>query len=262
MKNKIPIIVLTQEDYFFIPSNIEKLSKIANIKEIVVLNTQGALVNKTKQFINWFGIFQVGKMALKVYYRRILNILDPLFGFKILNGKGSVKLMAKKMNIPLRTETKINGDDFFKHIQQYDIKLMVSYSCPVVIKERLLNYPKYGVINVHGSYLPAYQGLLPSFWHLRFSEKYAGATVHYMSQKIDDGDIILQDKVDISKCKSMFDVMKLTKLKGGELMVNAITQIENNTVQIKPNNTKEGHYYSWPKDEDVNEFKKKGYRFV
>lgn len=260
--NKLKIIILTQEDFFFIPKNIEKLALISDIKEIVILDTKGALNNKTMQFVKWFGIWQVGIIALKVFQRKFLNLFDLIFSFKVLNGRGSVKMIAKKYKIPLRVERNVNSDYFYEKVSSYKPDVILSFSCPVVIKERLLNFPKHGIINVHGSYLPNYQGLLPSFWHLRNSEQNAGATVHYMSKKIDDGDIILQDHVDISQCKSMFDVMRETKLKGGELMVQTLKLIQENTIVVKENDVKKGNYYSWPQDSDIKEFKEKGYKFV
>ena len=140
--------------------------------------------------------------------------------------------------------------------------MIISFSAPQVIKEPLLSFPKYGVINVHGSLLPDYRGCMPSFWYLYNDEIWGGATVHYMSAAIDDGSIILQDKISLEGCKTMFDVMNKTKELGGDLMVKAILSIKNQTVVIKPNNTSEGQYYTWPKIEESRKFLRNGKRLV
>ena len=80
-----------------------------------------------------------------------------------------------------------------------------------------------------------------------------------MSEKIDDGDIIEQGSVDISDCKSMFELMKRTKRVGGELMVKAIRA---GTVETRPNRTEEGRYFTWPTVEQAREFRRKGCRLI
>jgi len=130
------------------------------------------------------------------------------------------------------------------------------------IKEPLLKLPKYGIINVHGSFLPYYRGLLPSFWVLYYEEKETGATVHYMNENIDDGDIIIQDKIDISECKTMYEVMNKTKQLGGELMIEAIKKISRTPVTTIKNDTNKGNYFSWPIIEHAKEFHRKGYSLI
>ena len=83
-----------------------------------------------------------------------------------------------------------------------------------------------------------------------------------MSAAIDDGDIIMQDSVDISDCKSMFELMKKTKLLGGELMVKTIKEYEKGNVQSRKNDTEHGSYFSWPTVEQAREFRKQGKRLV
>ena len=64
---------------------------------------------------------------------------------------------------------------------------------------------------MHCSLLPKYSGILPSFWTLFNDEKETGATVHYMDDEIDNGDILGQKSVKILKTDSMFDIIKRTK---------------------------------------------------
>lgn len=259
---ELKVIVLTQEDSFFIPLNIKKLSEVASIKEIVVLNTKGSLVNKTSNFFLWFGLFQFVKMGFMVGFRYFLNILDNLFFYKILRGEGSIKTIANMKGIPYLVLKNVNSPEFLEHIKQLEIDLIVSYSCPVVIKPPLLSYPKYGIINVHGSYLPEFQGLLPSFWHLYHKSEFGGATVHYMSEKIDDGDIIVQERIDLKNCKTMFELMQLTKKTGGDLMVKAVLLLAEEKVNPVKNETSKGSYYSWPTKEQAIEFRKNGGKLI
>ena len=83
-----------------------------------------------------------------------------------------------------------------------------------------------------------------------------------MSAKIDDGDMLEQASVDISDCASMFQLLKKTKLLGGELMVQAIRDIENCTVRRRKNDTAQGRYFTWPTAAQAREFRKKGKRLI
>ena len=166
------------------------------------------------------------------------------------------------MKVPYRVETNLNSTEYVEHIRDLAPDLIISYSAPQVIKQELLNIPRCGIINVHGALLPNYRGLLPSFWYLYHEEKIGGATVHFMSSAIDDGDICEQGSVDISDCDSMFQLMKKTKLLGGELMVQAIQHCAMGTMTVKPNKTEEGCYFTWPTVEQAREFRKKGKRLT
>lgn len=256
------VVVITQEDNFFIPKNIEKVAEICDVAEIVIINSKGALVNKISDFYKWFGVSQFLKLGLKVLKRRILNFLDEVSEYRLMYGYCSVKSISKKHEINIIKIDNINSEDFYNHIRMINPALIISFSAPQVIKEPLLSYPENGILNVHGSLLPDYRGCLPSFWYLYNNEKYTGVTVHYMSTNIDDGDILLQEKISLEGKNTMFEVMNLTKERGGELIVSAINNILNKTTRITPNDASLGKYYTWPTIQQAKEFRKKGKRLI
>lgn len=258
MSEKLRVVVMTQNDRFFIPKNIEKASKVCNMLEIVEVNSKYSLDNQIGNYFKWFGFFQCAKMGGVTVGREIKKYLDRLMGYRLAHGYCSVRDVAKANGIPHRVITQSNDLEYVQHIRDMNVDLIISYSAPQIIKEELLNTPKYGVINVHGSLLPDFQGCLPSFWHLYCGEKTGGATVHYMSTKIDDGDIIEQGSVDLSDCKTMFQEIKRTKALGGELMVKAIQEIADGTVKRRKNETEKGRYFTWPTIEQAREFRRKG----
>ncbi|MCI8403032.1 MAG: hypothetical protein HFI38_13235 [Lachnospiraceae bacterium] len=262
MDNKLRVVVMTQNDRFFIPKNIKKASEVCDILEIVEVDSKYSLDNQVGNYFKWFGLFQCAKMGFVTIGRECEKYLDRISGYKIMHGYCSVKDVAKANGIPHRVITKSNDPEYVKHIKDLNVDLIVSYSAPQIIKEELLNTPKYGIINVHGSLLPDFRGCLPSFWYLYCDERKGGATVHYMSALIDDGDIIEQGEVDLSDCKSMFQVMKKTKLLGGNLMVKAIQDIQNGTAVRKKNETDKGRYFTWPTVEQAREFRAKGKKLI
>lgn len=258
----IKVIVMTQQDRFYIPRNIQKVIDNLKVLAIVNVNCQSALHNKFKEFINWFGFFQVLKMGFAVFMRFIAGKLDQLSGYRIYNGLCGVEHVAKKNKVMYKVIHSSNSESFYKEVNELKPDVIISFSAPEVIKEPLLSCPKYGILNVHGSLLPDYRGCMPSFWCLYNDEKYGGATVHYMSEKIDDGDIVAQDKVYIGDCQSMFELMKRTKKVGGEMMVKALKDLKNGTLERIPNNVSEGRYFTWPTAEQGRIFKNKQKKLI
>lgn len=252
------IIVMTQQDRFYIPRNIEKAIAVSDVLEIINVDYKHSLENKTLDFLRWFGIWQALKMSVAYSIRIISGIIDSLTGYRIFGGYCSVAHIARKHKIPYKVVNNVNDPAFFEHIKELNPELIISYSAPQVIKEPLLSYPRHGIINVHSSLLPDYRGCMPSFWVLYNGETHTGATVHFMAEKIDDGKIIIQDRVSIEGCKSMVDVMRHTKQLGGQLVVKAISLIQNNAVEPKPNIAEHGRYFTWPNRKQGRDFIKSG----
>ena len=262
MKPGLRVIVMTQSDRFFIPNNIQKAAAVCDIMEVVQVDCKASLDHKLKQYLQWFGFFQCAKMGVVTVARALLDKLDSLAGFRLKHGVCSVQSAAKACGLPFRVIHDSNDAEYVAHVRELAPDLIISYSAPQILREELLSTSKHGVINVHGSLLPDFRGCLPSFWYLYCGEKTGGATVHYMSQKIDDGDIIEQDSVDISDCRTMFRLIGKTKRLGGELMVRAIREIEAGTAARRHNDAAAGRYFTWPTAEQAKQFRRRGCRLI
>ncbi len=259
---KLKVIVITQQDTFFIPTNILKASMVCNIVEVVNNKAKHSLDNKLSDMLKWFGFWQCAKMGFKTFWRKVQGVLDSVFGYKMYGGKCNIAHVAKVIGSDYREVKNLNSKEYVDHVRELAPDLIISYSAPQIIKPELLNVPKHGIINVHGALLPNYRGCMPSFWYLYNDEKVGGATVHYMSAAIDDGEICLQGSVDISDCQTMFQLMRKTKELGGELIVQTIQKIADGTLEPRPNDTKNGSYFTWPTIEQAKDFRKKGKRLV
>ena len=262
MSEKLRVVVMTQNDRFFIPKNIAKAERVCNMLEIVEVNSKYSLDNQKSNYLKWFGPLQCAKMGFVTVGRELEKYADRLCGYRLFHGQCSIRDVAKANGIAYRMITKSNDPAFVQHIRELNTDLIISYSAPQIIKEELLNTPKYGIINVHGALLPDFRGTLPSFWYLYCDEKTGGATVHYMSRDIDDGDIVEQESVDISDCRSMFQLIRRTKELGGDLMVKAIREIGEGTATRRKNETDKGRYFTWPTVEQAREFRAKGKRLI
>ncbi|MDA7934091.1 formyltransferase family protein, partial [Akkermansiaceae bacterium] len=147
---------------------------------------------------------------------------------------------------------------FIKKIKSKNLDFIVSYSAPSIFKEDLLRIPRYSCINLHCSLLPLYPGIMPSFWVLYFNERYTGSTVHLMDSKIDNGQIVLQERVEIDGIRSIFKLNQLTKEIGGRLMLESILGIVDQEVSLKKNKVVGSDYFTWPESDQIKRFIKNG----
>lgn len=258
------IIVLTQEDSFAVPNNIEKLVQLdfAEVLAIVNINSKGSLTNKKTFFIKGFGLWQSFKMGLVLASHKLSNIFNSLRDYQTSGRLRSLKAVAGKYNIPFFETDKPNSKAFLEKMQALNPDIIVSYSAPVVFKENLLKLPQHGCINLHCSLLPHYAGVMPSFWTLYHQEKEGGCTVHYMDTKIDNGKILGQSRVPIHTTDSMTDIILRTKEEGGELMTEVLRAIHEDRLIVKDNDVAKGSYFTWPKIEVLKAFRKRGGKLI
>ena len=253
------IFIITQEDSLVIPKNMQLLgdANFIDITGACIIKSKNSLSEKKGLFVRNFGILQVSKMGLILTKDKILNIFDLLLGSKLLKNKKSIDSFCNYNNLPFFKEKNVNNKEFISKLKDLDLDLIVSFSAPSIFKSELLSLPKKGCINLHCSLLPKYSGILPSFWTLFNDEKETGASVHYMDDEIDNGDILGQKSVEILKTDSMFDIIKRTKKTGGTLMVDVIHNIMTNNIKLIKNKVNHEKYHSWPTDLDFKNFAKK-----
>lgn len=258
------IAILTQEDRFYIPRNVELLCREAgvNVREIVVLDARGSVDNMRWRLVRWFGVRASARMALRMGRAAALDWVNRASGDRLPVDPTSLSAVARRHGVPFSVESSANDPELLKRLRGYDLDAVVSFSAPQVFKEELLRLPRHGCLNLHCSLLPHYRGLLPSFWVLFHGEPFSGATVHRMDAEIDNGSILKQARVDIRGMRTMDEVLSATKRAGGELMLEAIRDLRAGRLQERANPVAEGAYFTWPTDEQAREFRARGLRLA
>ena len=117
----------------------------------------------------------------------------------------SVRQLAEKHYIPYMTSD-INLPENAALLQEIAPDFILSFYYRNMIKPEILSLPGCGALNLHGSYLPRYRGRVPVNWAVINGETETGATLHYMVEKPDAGDIVDQEKVTIEFTDTSFDV--------------------------------------------------------
>ena len=108
----------------------------------------------------------------------------------------SVKKVALEHDIKVLQPVKIRND--YSEVLELKPDLIVTCAYGQIIPKEILDYPKYKCVNVHASLLPKYRGGAPMHRAIMNGEKETGITIMYMAEGIDDGDILTQEKIEIT----------------------------------------------------------------
>lgn len=145
-----------------------------------------------------------------------------------------VKVLAQQNNIVVLQLTRIR--DQYQEVIDLDPDLIITCAYGQILPKELLDYPKYGCINVHASLLPKLRGGAPIHRAIINGYKKTGVTIMFMAPGMDDGDIITQKEVEITDTDTASTLHdKLSKL-GSELLIETMPSIlEGKINRIKQN---------------------------
>ena len=134
---------------------------------------------------------------------------------------------------------KENFEEILKS-EKPDLIAVVAYG--KLLPEYVLNYPKYGCINVHGSLLPKYRGAAPMQWCLIDGEKETGVTTMYMDKGLDTGDMLLKASIPLTDEDNFGTVHDKLAVLGANLLIQTIEALKNGAVKRIPQGETTTHY--------------------
>ncbi len=119
---------------------------------------------------------------------------------------------------------------------------------PSRLPTRLLKWPTWGALNVHPSLLPHYRGPVPLFWQRRAGLSESGVTIHLMSKRLDEGNLLAQATYTLPDGLSGQELDYLAAQKGAILLNKTINGLLKQAIHPLPQ-PKSGHYDSWPTED-------------
>ena len=146
-----------------------------------------------------------------------------------------VKEFAVSKNLKIYQPEKVRKNiEFIEEIKklQPDVICVVAYG--KILPKEILDIPKLGCINVHGSLLPKYRGAAPIQWAVINGEKVTGVTTMYMDIGMDTGDMILKEEVSIGEDETTGELWDKLSEVGAKLLVKTLKQIEDGTATRIP----------------------------
>lgn len=138
-----------------------------------------------------------------------------------------VKQYAIEKQIPVYQPEKVrNNVEFINQIKELNPDLICVVAYGKILPQELLDIPKLGCINVHGSLLPKYRGAAPIQWAVLNGDKTTGITTMYMDAGMDTGDMILKQEIEIGEDETTGELWdRLSKI-GGKILVKTVELIE------------------------------------
>ncbi len=186
--------------------------------------------------IVFMGTPDFAKESLEAVYNEGYDILTVVTNPDRPSGRGMklkpspVKEFALEKGLSVKQPEKVKkNEEFIQEIKELkpDVICVVAYG--KILPKEILEIPKLGCINVHGSLLPKYRGAAPVQWAVLNGDKETGITTMYMDEGMDTGDMILKEKVTIGEDETTGELWdRLAKI-GGKLLVKTLKEIEKGT---------------------------------
>ena len=136
-----------------------------------------------------------------------------------------VKVYALEKGLPVYQPATLRGDDFAALLAKLDPELIVVVAFGKILPQNVLDYPKYGCINVHGSLLPEYRGAAPMQRAIIDGKKETGITTMLMADGIDTGDMLLKRKIAIEANDNFETVHDKLGACGAETLLETIKEL-------------------------------------
>ena len=167
---------------------------------------------------------------------------DKPVGRKMVLTPPDVKVCAEKLGIPVYQPVKLKDSDSYEIIKELNPDVIVVVAYGQILPENILNIPKYGCINVHGSLLPKYRGAAPIQWSVLNGDKVTGVTTMYMEKGLDTGDILETKEYEIGINDTAGEVFDTLAEMGGKLILDTLEKAEKGQLHpIKQDDSKSSY---------------------
>ena len=185
--------------------------------------------------IIYYGTPEFAVEGLKTLLQNNYNIVGVVTAPDKPAGRGQkiqesdVKKFAVANNLKVLQPTNLKSEEFQAELKalEADLQIIVAFR---MLPKQVWDMPKHGTFNLHASLLPQYRGAAPINWAIINGETQTGVTSFFLNENIDTGNIILQEKIEISEKDNIGTLYeKLMKL-GGEVILKTVKLIEQDKV--------------------------------
>lgn len=137
-----------------------------------------------------------------------------------------IKEFALEKNIPVYQPATLKGEEFAATLADLDPEMIVVVAFGKILPQNVLDYPKYGCVNVHGSLLPEYRGAAPMQRAIIDGKKTTGITTMLMAAGLDTGDMLLKAEVEIGENDNFEDIHDRLAECGAKLLIETAEKLE------------------------------------
>ena len=154
---------------------------------------------------------------------------DKPQGRKMVLTPPPVKQFALSKNIPVLQPATLKNGAFLEALEEFKPELIVVVAYGKILPKYVLDFPKYGCINVHGSLLPKYRGSAPVQWAVINGDGETGVTTMFMDEGMDTGDILLQRRFKVGESETGGELMDRMAGIGAELLIETLEKLSDIT---------------------------------
>ncbi len=161
-------------------------------------------------------------------------------------GKGiqmsPVKEAAIRLGIPVLQPLRARDPSFVEEIRKLEPDVMVVVAFGQILPKGLLELPRYGCVNIHGSLLPKYRGAAPIQWAVINGDKETGITTMMMDEGMDTGDILEKATAALDEKETGGSLFCRLSQMGGALILSTLEKLEQGTLQRIPQDPGQATY--------------------
>jgi methionyl-tRNA formyltransferase len=190
--------------------------------------------------IMFMGTPEISATCLKELIASDNEIVAVVTGKDKPRGRGNVmtptavKALALENSLPVYTPDSLKGEDFMALLNEINPELIAVVAYGKILPKSVLDFPKYGCINVHVSLLPKYRGAAPMQRAIINGEKETGVTIMYMAEGVDTGDIIDAEAFPIGDEDDFEAIHDRSAEVGAKLLVKTVKALCDGTATRTP----------------------------
>ena len=158
---------------------------------------------------------------------------DKPRGRKMILTPPDVKVCAQSLNIPVYQPESMKNGDALEIINQYNPDVIVVAAYGKILPIAVLDAPKFGCVNIHGSLLPKYRGAAPIQQSVLNGDRVTGITTMLMDVGLDTGDILLTEETEIGENETSGELFDRLAVLGGELILKTLSALEKGEITPK-----------------------------
>lgn len=188
--------------------------------------------------IVFMGTPEFARESFKGLYEAGFNIVGCFTNPDKPSGRGmklkasAVKEYALEKEIPVYQPKKLkNNEEVLETLKELNPDIIAVVAYGKILPKEIIDLPKYGCINVHGSLLPKYRGPAPMQWSIINGDKVTGITTMFMDVGMDTGDMLLKEELVIEDSYNLEDVHDRLASIGARLLVETIDGVVEGTIE-------------------------------
>lgn len=187
----------------------------------------------------FLGTPEFAKTALEAIHQShhevvgVVTVADKASGRGQKINQSPVKVFAAENNIPVFQPEKLRNPEFLEELKKLDADVFVVVAFRMMPKV-LFEMPKMGTFNLHASLLPDYRGAAPINYAVINGEEKTGATTFFINEKIDEGNILLQEEIPVLENENAGSLHDRLMEMGSKLVIKTLDGLAENSIIEKP----------------------------